>query len=437
MGLDSLSPVAPARVRCLIVPCGQILRTEFLRHKHTLEQNSTVRLGDVSPIDEPRNSEPDPSSAKGIPKRADGLPDQFSPQAFPSGRVFYDFTVSDVLPSHLSLAPFELFRRPLVILGIASGALLGPVTVTEASSAKESLQSLDGPRAITAPATDDLLNDLVWLRDHYASAVTHKVFVFDCPESAHSPSEDLILVPPPERLKTTTMKTIMCDLAASLMTGLASLARSVQTQSSIETPSYRPEELDEWRDRPGSRGNDFSRPASRLSETPSSRSVSPAPFGERGSYRASLPAHLASSLPQSPREDGNSHAPSRESSRGPPVTFDEINGQHERPVSRSSLDMSRLSTRAEMSAPQPLGPSSLSERAKSRANGRVGVVLGSMYLLAGRWPDALRELTNSAFLARGSNDHVWHAKALEYIIVCLLLYGWAGLDFTVCLSCPP
>ena len=59
MGLDPLSPVAPARVRCLLVPCGQISRTQFLRHKQRLEQDSTVRLGDVSPIDEPRNSEPD------------------------------------------------------------------------------------------------------------------------------------------------------------------------------------------------------------------------------------------------------------------------------------------------------------------------------------------------------------------------------------------
>ena len=258
--------------------------------------------------------------------------------------------------------------------------------------------------------------------------------MFDCSGSSSLPSKDLILIPSPGRLKTTTMKTIMCDLTASLLINMTSLAHSIQAQSSIETPSYRPEDFDERRDRPGSRGNELPRPASRLSETPSSRSVSPAPLGERSPYRASLPAHLASALPQSPREDVNSYGPSRESSRGPPVTFDEMNGQRERPVSTMDLDTTRSGARAETPAPQPSGPSSLSERAKSKANGRIGVVLGSMYLLAGRWPDALRELTNSAFLARGSNDHVWHAKALEFILVCLLLYGWAGLDFTVSAS---
>ena len=52
-------------------------------------------------------------------------------------------------------------------------------------------------------------------------------------------------------------------------------------------------------------------------------------------------------------------------------------------------------------------------------------------MLAGRWPDAVRELTENAMIARTHNDHIWHAKALDYLLVCLLMYAWAGIDFRV------
>ena len=56
MLFEPLSPVAPARVRCLLIPCGNIARTEFQRFKRMLEQGSIVRLGDVSPSDGPQSS---------------------------------------------------------------------------------------------------------------------------------------------------------------------------------------------------------------------------------------------------------------------------------------------------------------------------------------------------------------------------------------------
>ena len=330
----------------------------------------------------------------------------------------------------MSLTPFELYRMPLVVLGIASGASLPSILAEdhETASLKDSNEAMGGGQLPVSVDLEDLTNELTWLQNQYASALVRQIFCFDCSSSSSSAPRDLVVIP--ERLKTTTMKTIMCDLTSLLLSQMAVFAQSVQARSSIETPSIQESGYDDSRGRPGSRSNDVSRPGSRLSDTPGSRTGSPMANGERSPYRASLPAHISSSLPQSPRSEVDSHPPSRESSRGPAMTFDEINGSKERPLSVANVEMMRHSSR-DLHQAQPSAPVSMSERARSKARGRTGVVLGSMYLMAGRWPDAVRELTESAFLARSSNDHVWHAKALDYILVCLLLYGWAGMDFTV------
>jgi hypothetical protein len=59
------------------------------------------------------------------------------------------------------------------------------------------------------------------------------------------------------------------------------------------------------------------------------------------------------------------------------------------------------------------------------------VIIGTLFMCAGQWHEALRELTDGATLARANSDHLWHAKALENIMVCLLLFAWSGIDFQV------
>ncbi|KAI4286521.1 MAG: hypothetical protein L6R35_004230, partial [Caloplaca aegaea] len=54
-----------------------------------------------------------------------------------------------------------------------------------------------------------------------------------------------------------------------------------------------------------------------------------------------------------------------------------------------------------------------------------------MYLLAGRWPDAVKETVDGATVAKANNDHLWHGKALDHLLVICLLYAWAGLDFQI------
>jgi hypothetical protein len=77
------------------------------------------------------------------------------------------------------------------------------------------------------------------------------------------------------------------------------------------------------------------------------------------------------------------------------------------------------------------GPGGVSERARNKGRGRVGIVIGTLHMCAGRWQDALKELVENTSRARTFGDHLWHAKGLENILVCLLLFAWSGMDFQV------
>ena len=56
MGLDPLSPIAPARIRTLLVPIGRLRQSRFAGFLKRLEKENVVRLGDVSPDSRPHRS---------------------------------------------------------------------------------------------------------------------------------------------------------------------------------------------------------------------------------------------------------------------------------------------------------------------------------------------------------------------------------------------
>lgn len=56
MAVDPLSPIAPARIRALLLPIGRIKRSRFLAYVDLLQQQSLVRLGDISPDPRPDRS---------------------------------------------------------------------------------------------------------------------------------------------------------------------------------------------------------------------------------------------------------------------------------------------------------------------------------------------------------------------------------------------
>ena len=340
----------------------------------------------------------------------------FSSLDFPSGSILYDFSISDVPVSSRHLVPFELHKQPLVILGIADGS--EPLEKRQQSKVPTEGQTQEA--GLQDNAHHAFLSEkLGTLREVYSSAILHEIILFDA-ESEVSVPECVIPIPSEHQAQHTQIQIAMRDMTCRFLEELSSYAKSIQALPNIETPTPRRQRHFEASGVRSTNTNDFAKSAVDRSDSASP----PVPSGANGDA-VSLPSRMTSPLSAEYRPEATLLTSSVETAR-PPRTFDEIS--QERPLSASLTDKARSPSRVSV---QGFGSGTIGERARNQAKGRLGVVLGSMYLLAGRWVDAIKELVESAIIAKWSNDHPWYAKALDYILVSLLMCGWAGLDFEV------
>jgi hypothetical protein len=362
----------------------------------------------------------------------------FSPLAFPSGTLLYDLSTSLPPASQLSLSPFEQFREPLLVIGISDATEYSWLNQSRAKKG-------DSNDRVQDPESDDedaneiqaVVEDL---REQFPKACLHSCMMFDSPTQTRHvrlPRETL-LVPPVSQLKTTTMKTFMCDLTAKLLAELTTLARSIQALPTVPSPASQNGTIDNtpsWANA-DSLGAQASR---RASQVPTgSRPESPTPISQKDGNRMSMPV-LPSASPGGPlvSEDPREVWPTTEGSRTPPTTFDEISGVNSpNALSRTNSNPTKPKSKARDPSADRVsihgfGSGGVGERARNKGRGRLSIVIGTLYLNAGQWYEALKELNDGATRARAFSDHLWHAKALENIMVCLLLFAWAGMDFQV------
>ncbi|KAJ5397329.1 hypothetical protein N7509_005442 [Penicillium cosmopolitanum] len=347
MGVDPLSPIAPARLRALLLPIGKIKRSRFLSFAARLQAENVVRLGDISPDSRPNRN-------------------MFSPLAFPTGMILYDLSFS------------------------SSG-------INEKHPTPEGL--------------DILLEELDAVKERNPRALVNQLLVFDYEglgKITNGP-DNVLWVPRPEASKATTMKTVLCDITSVLLGELDEFAKTIQSIPSIESPkasSWGPHRNPELRPRPV----------------------------DRLLNRMTLPAQLPSSPNGGPPEtplssNASSPAPSDHET---PTTFDEITRSIHLSRTNSGGRSPSISSPKEHSRDRmSVSGLSATDRTKNRIKGRAGVVIGTLFLQAGRWPDALKELSEAANNARAGSDYIWHGKALESILLCLLMMGWAGMDFQI------
>jgi hypothetical protein len=372
----------------------------------------------------------------------------FSPLAFPDGAIFYDLVTYIPPPSHLALAPFDMFREPLAIIAIADGRELETVAFSKRQSANGYAPTMAERNIRT------LYQELEELRDAYPKMLTHHVLIFDHKPPSENPiplPEGIKTIPPIEHSKRTTMKTVMCDISSLLLAEMTTLAKSFEAMTSIDSPGQAPsrpglQSTASWTSdevNPGARRN------SQFAVSSVTRSASSSGTSDRNQARMSMPPFQ--SLPFGSNSSTPSARPStpvRSGLSNPPTTFDDIasaNGSSTGMSSPEQRNGSRLdnaedtikSASQDKVAVQGFGPGSLNEKWRNKGKGRAHIVVGSLYLQAGRWTDALKELVEGATVAKSINDHLWHGKALELILVSLLLLAWAGHEFQVpaiCLS---
>jgi trafficking protein particle complex subunit 9 len=381
----------------------------------------------------------------------------FSPLAFPAGAMFYDLITHVPPAAHLALSPFDLYREPLVLLAIADGAELDRVQF--GGKRQSSLGRTLVERNLRA--LDQELEDL---RDLYPKVLVHQVMIFDYDphrrkddeekeKNGHTEDETertrevpipegIVTIPPPEKCKRTTMRTVMCDVSSLLLAEMTSLAKSYEAMTSIESPgqSAKMYQLNGGSDD----GTGLQRRNSQYSLPPGGRSSSAGGVHDKAAARMSMPAHMSGFGSQS-STPGRPSTPVKSGLSNPPVTFDDMNNEYAASVgspeqsvpSRPGTAEGFRSQSQDRVSVQGFGPGGLNERWRNKGKGRSTIVLGSLYLQAGRWTDALKELIDGATLAKSINDHLWHGKALELILITLLLLTWVDIEYQVPTVCMP
>ncbi|KAL8749772.1 MAG: hypothetical protein Q9184_006672 [Pyrenodesmia sp. 2 TL-2023] len=398
MRADPLSIVDPARVKIVFLPVGCITHSRFSCFLERLEHENVVQLRDVSPDSRPHTT-------------------TFSPLAYPVGRVLFDIRTTVPPASHLALSPFELYRQPLIVVGLADGR--NPEFGSEnGDSTADSLEGGGIGSRLSGSSIQSLAQQRQHLASEFSSALVHQVLVFDYDGPTQNLPRGISAVSSPSKSKTTTIKTVMCDLTSQMLAEMTSFARSIQDLTSLDSPKVPRQDIH----RPLARYGDTSRPAS---SGPSQRFDNT----HRSDHRMSMPAHMLGNLSsRSSTPEGRPMSPPS-GAQTPPTTVNGTTSNSTSPPSRPA-DLSRPMSRDRASL-QGFGSNSNTERERTKHRGRMSIVMGSLYLMAGCWPDAVKELSDGATVAKANNDHMWHGKGLDYLLVLCLLYAWAGLDFRI------
>ncbi|EEH16791.1 hypothetical protein PABG_06878 [Paracoccidioides brasiliensis Pb03] len=399
MAVDPLSPVAPARLRALLLPVGKIKRSRFLSLVERLRANNVVRLSDVSP------------DANGRPNR-----NSFSPLAFPTGMIVYDLSISVPPISHLDLFPFEIFRESLVIIAIADGIELPGSTDGTQISSQATTYGTKKTKYPEVEGLEELQQEVHALKDSHPRSLVQQLLIFDYGgvEKLITGPEAVVWIPRPEVATSTTVKTVMCDITSRILGELSGFVERMQEWPTVESPK-----ASSWGPR----------------RTPEAHPGSPDKLQQRMTMPAQLPGANGTF---SHFSDANSQPAEHDS----PITFDEITRsiQLSNRISSSIKTASKPGSKEhshERMSVQGIGFMGANERTKSRLKGRLSIVAGTLFLQAGLWPDSLKELVEGASIARAGSDYIWHAKALESILQCLLMLGWAGMDFKIPQICYP
>ncbi|KAK4505755.1 hypothetical protein PRZ48_003720 [Zasmidium cellare] len=377
--MDHFAPVAPSHVRALVLPVGRIERDKFLRFVQRLQtEASVVPLSDIE-------------------QKTHDEAFFLSPKAFPQGSLLYRFSPAAPSEQQQQLSPFELFREPLLVLGVVD--------------------------ATQEDGQEELGHAAAYLKEKHPRVVQRQLIVLKEDENElASRIGNEINVANVEHGNDPSLRQAICEVSARFLVELTTYAKAMQASPTIQTPGQTARSLQ----RTTSLRESEKRPSTGHATPPPSGSVS------------------------SPTDDG-SPAPTSRVPPLPATSFDQIPGANStssgiaRPDSRASDQSAPVkpkgkSTRASSQdrvSVQGFGSSTSQEKARIRGRARVGIVVGSIYLMAGHWREALRLLVEHTTKARSLSDHLWHAKGLENMIVCMLLLAWSGVEFQVPSICDP
>lgn len=313
-----------------------------------------------------------------------------APKTFPRGSLIFSYTTGSSSEQEQHLTPFELFREPLLVLGVADGL-----------SHEE-----EDRRQELGEATE-------YLRERHPRIVHRDLLLLKEADDEEATSPDSAsAVEGPDSDAAVHFRAAMREVAGRFLLELTTYTKAMQASPSIQTPGNTARKTVSLR-------GDERRPGS--------------------GYATPVQSTEASS----PTGDNSSRPPSRGFGSPPPATsFDQMQGASNVPSalarsdSNHSKNGNRGSSQDRMSV-HGFGSGTSQEKIKNRGKARVGIVTGHIYMMAGQWSEALRMLVEHTNVARKLSDNLWHAKGLEGILVSMLLLAWAGLEFQIPSVCYP
>ncbi|RMY80574.1 hypothetical protein D0862_12678 [Hortaea werneckii] len=364
------SPVAPATIRVQVLPVGKIERSKFLEVLRSLQDHAAVlKLADVPQVEEQQ---------------------LLSPKALPESSMLLNYVTFPASQQEQHLAPYELYREPLLVLGVADGL----------DEDEERCKS-------------ELKEAAAFLRERHPRVVHRHILMLQGPGDN---TETVTALRDGEA--NTSYHTAMCHVAGRLLVELSTYTKAMQASPTIQTPGQ---------------------PVKSLQRTSSHRG------DERGSASGYTTPTQGAEV-SSPTGEEGSRPPSRGFGSPPPSnSFEQVRNASNRAsaLARSDSNTSNRSRNGQRGSSQDrvsvhrFGPSTSQEKTRSRGKARVGIVTGHIYMMAGQWNEALRMLTEHTNAARKLSDSLWHAKGLDGILVCMLLLAWAEQGFSIPSVCFP
>lgn len=388
--MDHFSPVAPAYIRVLVLPVGNIESARFSSLVRRLQSEaSIIPLTDVE-------------------QRGGDDAAFLSPKAFPQGLLLYRFSAAAPSEHHEKISPYEFFREPLIVLGVVDGR-----HNTDESDKRE------------------LARATAYLRERHPRVVHRQLILLEDDDGeaeaeAETGLASAIRVVHGDQSDHPSLRSAVNELSARFLLEFTTYAKAVQASPTIQTPGQTTKGLQ----RHGSLRESEKRPSS---------------------------GHGDSSHASSPTEDGRTSdsLPLGRPAPMPATSFDQMpsamSGNFQRRESETSTQSSKSKSRARSSSQDRIptqgfgtsnshgerfvatgfGQSSSQEKTRARGKARVGIVVGSIYMMSGQWSEALRLLAESTTISQALTDHLWHAKGLENMMVCMMLLVWADADFKV------
>ncbi|KAF2716798.1 hypothetical protein K431DRAFT_210702, partial [Polychaeton citri CBS 116435] len=374
--MDRYSPVAPARIRVLVLPVGSI---ELERKQYTQVVEDLRRQASIIPL---REIDPDNQKETLV-----------SPAGFRAGSLLLDYITHSPSEEQRNLSPFELHREPLLALGVCVGEEREDGSDEEASA--------------------QLLQAAEQLQKSQAHAVYRHLFALGggLRDSPHDNVTFLDHEPP-----TTPCLSAMKIVSALFLRELNTYAQAQQAVPTVQTPGRTAQSLQRA----------SSRKAPAIESRPSSGYGTPIARSELDS-----PTDHESRSP--PRERATSPPASFEQITNGSSGVNGLARSDSRASNRPRNEGSVSSQ--ERVAIQGFGSSNT--KAKDRGKARVGIVVATIRMMAGHWDDALANLIEHTNKARQLSDSLWHAKGLENMMICMILLAWAGLDFSIPTLCLP